>query len=149
MIKRCEIRGSCRSIISKDFYDRCLTGGYREFKIERINLLDLRAGIWEETDKGFRIIIRRIDATPVYKFLQGDREQYEEYVRLLKRQRKDADYSVEKLESLIESMETHGYQKELIVVWWGENSIKDGQHRAAILYHQHGNIEVEVVSIKR
>ena len=135
--------------ISKDFYDLWLARGYREIKVEKKKLLDLRVHVWVETDKGFRGVERRIDATPVMKFLQGDRQQYEKYVKLLKRQRKDADYSIDKLEKLIESIETHGYRKELIVVWAGENFIRDGQHRAAILYHKHGNIEIEVASVKR
>lgn len=55
--------------------------------------------------------------------------------------------SAERLESMMKSVETHGYpyKDNYIVLYGDDNIIRDGQHRAACLYTINGNIQVPVL----
>ena len=55
----------------------------------------------------------------------------------------------ERLDTMLDSIECNGYpyKNNYIVLYGDDNIIRDGQHRAACLYHLYGDIEVPVVRL--
>ena len=55
----------------------------------------------------------------------------------------------ERLQGILDSIKENGYpyNNNYIVMFNDDNVIRDGQHRAACLYHLYGNIEVPVVRL--
>ena len=75
-------------------------------------------------------------STPAYKYLCGDKKafyQYEQYNYISINNEK-------RLTNLAESVKNHGYpyKDQYVIVFEGQNIIRDGQHRAAVLAHQFG-----------
>ena len=57
--------------------------------------------------------------------------------------------SQERLDQMYNSVKDNGYpvNDQYIILYGDDNIIRDGQHRAACLYKQHGNIEVPVMRL--
>lgn len=88
--------------------------------------------------------IQKIHDSPVYNFLRGDKREFINYPQY--------NYlgvnNEARLTSIINSIEENGYpyQNNYIILFNGQNIIRDGQHRAAILaYRNDENYEVEVL----
>lgn len=77
-----------------------------------------------------------IDKIPAYKFLQGEKEEFLKYGQF--------NYfgmnNEKRLMETLESVKQNGYpfQDQYLVLFNGEDTIRDGQHRAAILAHLYG-----------
>ena len=56
----------------------------------------------------------------------------------------------ERLQSSLDSIKLNGYpfNDQYIIMYGDDNIIRDGQHRAACLYHLYGDIEVPVMRLK-
>lgn len=74
-----------------------------------------------------------------YKYLvTGDPKVYEEYCRLNKSLYNLDIMSRERFDTLIESIETNGFQDNNVVVVNSDNVIADGQHRCCYMLYKHG-----------
>lgn len=85
---------------------------------------------------------KKLKHSRVIKALKGDTDENDN--------RDERNYfnqtSQERLNIILESIKNNGYpyKNKLIVLFNNSNEIMDGQHRAAVLYHLHGNIKVPV-----
>ena len=104
--------------------------------IDEVNLSDL----WTWGRK-----VRRIPKSRVYKGLCGD----EKKAKVGKSSDHIAQTGDERIKQINDSIETDGYDtsKGYIVVYGNDNVIRDGQHRACALYHQHGDMKVKVMRL--
>lgn len=133
-------------MISDDFKGRLRP--YKKLEVEDRLVTELSAHMWVENPQGRIMAVETdLENTPIVKYLCGDKEPYREYVELLKRQRKDANYSEERLDKLYESISKNGYIEPYIVTWKNESLIRDGLHRACVVYHLYSEIKVPVVSV--
>ena len=77
-----------------------------------------------------------LDKVHAYKFLQGEKEEFLRYAQF--------NYlgmnNEKRLMKTLESLRKNGYpfQDKYLVLFNGEDTIRDGQHRAAILAHLYG-----------
>ncbi len=85
-----------------------------------------------------------IDKTPAYKFLKGETSNFIDYPQF--------NYfgisNENRLHNLQESIEKNGYpyNEKYIILFNGQNIIRDGQHRAVILAHLYGlDYEIEIL----
>ncbi len=83
---------------------------------------------------------------PAYKYLQGDKKDFLNYGQF--------NYfgidNEKRLLDLVESVKTNGYpySDKYIVLFNGEDSIRDGQHRAAALAHLYGlDFKVKIIRL--
>jgi hypothetical protein len=85
--------------------------------------------------------------TPAGRYLVGDKPGYEAYHQ---HENTFNVHSAVAYDALIESMTRRSYEPSLsaIVIFEGEPVIRDGQHRAAILYHLHGDMEIPVIDVR-
>lgn len=116
------------------------------FGIKKVRLSQLKAGVYRENDDPGWV---PLEESPMMAYLRGDQEQYVKYLELLDKLADKNDPpngSIEKFEALKKSIETRGYGETLIVIHEG-NLIADGQHRAAILYHLYGDMDVRVAEV--
>ena len=117
--------------------------------IKKMRLSQLQVGVFREEDLGDSVGVRvPLEQSPVLDYLRGDTDKYIKYLEVVRKLAIDhSKYSVEKLESLKKSIESRGYNGNLIVVLNDGPMVADGQHRAAILYHLFGDIEIRVANI--
>lgn len=131
--------------IDTDFYSRYILKNSRVRSIQpkSVKLSNLRAHI--RTPAGDNFIA--VGDTPAARYLVGDKPGYEAYHKL---ENAFDVHDAKRFDDLIQSVRTTGYdpKKSAIVVFNGEPVIRDGQHRAAILYHLHGDIEVTVANVE-
>lgn len=120
----------------------------KEFEIEERKIGDLFITIYDPEPKEVPV-----SHSPCLRLLNGDEQGYVDYIEYVKeRKRKilgveDNTHSLEKFKNTIESLNRYGYSDCFIVVFG--NLIGDGQHRAAWLYHKHGNEKVvKVINVK-
>jgi hypothetical protein len=106
-------------------------------KIEEVKLSELRCIVSKSYKRG--LILKKllsIQKTPVYKYLIGDTENYENY--------KHYNYfgidNPGRINSILRSIQDnkYPYKNKHIILTSGQNIIRDGQHRAAVLYHLYG-----------
>ena len=115
-----------------------------EIRKEQIKLKDLRAiSFFKFKDIKLTKIVN-LDETPAYKFLKGDKKEWLDYPQF--------NYfgvsNEKRLLKLKESIEKNGYPYDdrYIVLFNGQNLIRDGQHRAVILAYLYGlDYEIEVL----
>ncbi len=128
--------------VDRAFYDKILFSmNWKRIERKKVMLSSLRAHVY--TDQGDTFI--PLTDTPATKYLQGDAAAYAAYHRM------ENSYNVHNhkdFDNLVESLRSKGYQKNnLIVVFNRENIIRDGQHRAAALWHLHGDMEIEIADV--
>jgi len=108
-----------------------------EIKIEEIKLSDLKCIL--HLNYGDKLDLQKVVSvidTPAYKFLKGDKNEFINY-----KQHNYSDVTNEKrILSTLESIKQHGYpfQNKYIILFNGQDYIRDGLHRAAIMAYLHG-----------
>ena len=111
--------------------------GLAKIKIEEIELSELKCIVCSShgSDLNLKKIVG-VNETPAYKYLSGDKDSFISYSQ--------HNYFTEnnegRLAALLESIKNNGYPNlgRYIVVFDGQNYIRDGQHRAAILSYLYG-----------
>lgn len=107
-----------------------------EIRKEKIKLRDLKTiSFFKYRDLVLKRIIR-LDETPHYKFLRGEKKIFLEYP-----QYNYFGISNEvRLKSLKKSIKNNGYpyNEQYIILFNGQNIIRDGQHRAVVLADLYG-----------
>jgi len=90
-----------------------------------------------------------LEQSPVTAYLRGDKDAYLAYQEVVKKYQPNAPaYTVERVESLLESIRSHGYSGTYLVLINSDPVIADGQHRAAILYHLFGgDMRIRIANI--
>lgn len=87
----------------------------------------------------------QIKDSPAYRYLCGDVNYYRSYHRYENGYNR---HSEEGFKQLIDSFEKDGYdQNNLIVTFNNEKIVRDGHHRAAILFHQKPEAKVWVLNL--
>lgn len=116
-------------------------------QIEYVNLKDLKIIKYVKDEKKVKWITCAIHESPVFSFLKGDYDNYFTYRKLVNDQHEHDPMGIN---HLCKSLLIYGYPRnnELIVLHGDELYIRDGQHRAAILYFFYGNISIPVVKLK-
>jgi len=115
-----------------------------KIKKEKIKLKDLLAiSHYKFKDLTLQKIIK-LNETPAYKFLKGENNEFLDYPQF--------NYfgisNEERLLKLKESIEQNGYpyDERYIILFNGENLIRDGQHRAIVLTYLYGlDYDVEIL----
>ncbi|ACM92873.1 hypothetical protein NAMH_1662 [Nautilia profundicola AmH] len=115
-----------------------------EIKKEKIKLKYLKAIVhYKFKDLTLQKIVP-LNETPAYKYLKGDKYEWINYPQF--------NYfgvnNEERLLKLKESIEKNGYpyDEKYIVLFNGQNLIRDGQHRAVVLAYLYGfDYEIEVL----
>ena len=129
---------------SLDNFDEHFLKGCSEFlpklkkiEIEEIELSKLKCIVYSNYRYDLKLMkLVSISDIPAYKYLQGDKKEFKNY-----RQFNYFGTNNEKrLLEILESVEKNGYpyQDKYLVLFNGQNIIRDGQHRAAILAHLYG-----------
>ncbi len=93
-----------------------------------------------------------VGETPISKYLEtGDESFYAEYHKMVKEKYNPNDtHNIEDFNRLFDNIKENGYdQNNLIVVFGDDMVIRDGQNRAAILWHLHGDISVKIAKAIR
>jgi len=105
--------------------------------IEEIELSKLKCIVHSNYRSDLNIMkLVSIDKIPAYKFLQGDKEEFLKYGQF--------NYfgmnNEKRLMETLESVKQNGYpfQDKYLILFNGEDTIRDGQHRAAVLAHLYG-----------
>lgn len=112
-------------------------GGLKSISIEELKIDELKFIVNRKNKLGFKWQeVVPVDQTPAYKFLQGERDDFLSY------EQKNY-FSVTndtRLFDVLSSLRDNGYplMKKYIVLFNGENLVRDGQHRLASLAHLYG-----------
>jgi hypothetical protein len=119
----------------------CFLPFLKEIKIEEIKLSELKCIVHSNYRKDLNFVsIKNINDTPAYQYLKGDKKvflSYEQYNYF--------NISNEiRLMNNFQSIVKHQYpfKNNYIILFNGQNLIRDGQHRAAILAHLNGYDQV-------
>ena len=134
-----ELAGYHVSEFDTHFLSECtdFVGNLTEIKIEEIKLSELKCIL--HLNYGDKLDLQKvvsIEETPVFQYLEGDKDEFINY-----KQHNNSEVSNEKrILSTLESIKQNGYpyQNKYIILFSGQNYIRDGLHRAAILAHLHG-----------
>jgi hypothetical protein len=105
--------------------------------IEEVKLSELKCIVSKKYKRGLTIKkLLPIRDTPVYRYLIGDTKDYENYEHY--------NYfgidNPSRINSILRSIQDnkYPYKNKHIILTSGQNIIRDGQHRAAVLYHLYG-----------
>ena len=118
-----------------------------DIKTEKIKLSKLRCIVNYDYYKGGKVTVKRIlpvYKTPVYKYLVGDKVGYEKYNQYNYHGVNNCD----RIDGVLSSIKENGYpyKEQYIILANGQNIIRDGQHRAAVLYDLYGcDHEIEIM----
>lgn len=119
-----------------------LDNRFVRWKIRKIAVGDLKY----QMGPGEKII--PLEETWPYRFLQGNRDAYEEYCRI----HKEKGYPVmtpERFETLIQSISDQGFNSKHIILVNELGVIRDGQHRACCIAHKNGlEHQIDVLQIE-
>jgi hypothetical protein len=108
-----------------------------DIKIEEISLSKLRCIVRSNYKWHPNLLkIRSIENTPVYKYLKGEKEDFINYYQHNYRNTNNEKRLLKNMNSIKKNK--YPYNDEYIVIFDGQNYIRDGQHRAAILAHLYG-----------
>ncbi|MCL2046783.1 MAG: hypothetical protein FWG88_10425 [Oscillospiraceae bacterium] len=115
-----------------------------DYWVEKIKLKDLLAT--NLTENGYVPI--PLEETAAFKYISGNHQQYIEYIKLNDIYNPGHERTLEKIDNLIEQLNTHGYNQNQFIVIDGNNIIFDGSHRASwLMYMYGGDYEVETIKI--
>ncbi len=112
----------------------CLLPKLKRIEIEEIELSELKCIV--RTKYRSDLILQKlvnISETPAYKYLKGDKKSFLNYNQLNYLGMDNED----RLLKLVESIKNNGYShsEKYLVLFNGQDIIRDGQHRAAVLSH--------------
>lgn len=117
----------------------------KAIKLEKIKLKDMSCIVHKQLRHGLKLLnYEPILNTPAYKYLKGNKDEFIAYSQFNYFGQNNQD----RLNSLLESIKQNGYPfgGKYIVLFDGENLIRDGQHRAAALASVQGlDSEIEVL----
>ena len=111
--------------------------GLSKISIEDVSLSDLRFIVRKKVYKDietYRVV--SVDKTPAFCYLNGDRQDFVTYNQF--------NYfgvnNKDRLLNLLRSIKDNNYphEKQYVILFNGQNIVRDGQHRAAILAHLYG-----------
>lgn len=109
----------------------------KTIEIEEVRLSDLKCIVHSNYKQDLHTLkLCSIEQTPVYKYLQGNKSDFLKYGQF--------NYfgmdNERRLCNLLASIEKSGYPylNRHIVLFDGQNIVRDGQHRAAVLAHLYG-----------
>ena len=86
-----------------------------------------------------------IKNSPAYQYLQGNKNIYQDYLKNFG----SIGHSIDNLENLQKEIIKKSYPSDGWIVTFGNQPyIRDGHHRAAILHHIYGNIQVPILNIQ-
>ena len=135
------------NIFDAHFLYECadLLCGLSKISIEDIALSDLKFIVRENVYNDLiQYRLTSVDRTPAFRYLNGDLEGFVTYNQF--------NYlgfnNKERLLDLLNSLKSNGYpyQGKYIILFNGQNIVRDGQHRAAILAHLYGiNVRIKVM----
>ena len=117
---------------------------------EKIKLSKLRCVVNFNYHKGGGVLIKKllpVHKTPVYKYLNGDRDVYKNYHHY-------NYYGVtneKRINNVVNSVKENGYpyKEQYVILSNGQNIVRDGQHRVAALFSLYGGeFEIEVLRFK-
>lgn len=119
--------------------------GLSGISIEEVSLSDLRFIVRQRVYNDLTIYrVVSIDKTPSFRYLNEDIQDFVTYNQF--------NYlginNKERLLDLLSSVKANGYpyQKKHIILFKGQNIVRDGQHRAAVLAHLYGiNVRIKVM----
>ena len=119
--------------------------GLSKISIEDIALSDLKFIIRNNVYSDLiQYRLSSVDNTPAYRFLKGDLQNFATYHQV--------NYfgfnNKERLLDVLDSIKSNGYpyQGKYIILFNGQNIVRDGQHRAAVLAHLYGiNVRIKVM----
>jgi hypothetical protein len=117
---------------------------------KRVDLNKVKCLVRKKIPKiGYLALPQKIMQTPVYKYLSGNKKEFLQY----NQQNLPWMDNVKRLMKLKNSMAVDEYpsQGQYIILFNGQNYIRDGQHRAAILMHNDNGvskIEAKVLVMK-
>ena len=104
---------------------------------------------WLHEDNPTKGRWRPLDESPVLEYLNGNKKEYTDYLELVRRiHEKHASHSVERLEALRRSIDNKGYKSCSIATLDDRPLIADGHHRASILYHRFGDMEIRTTGVR-
>lgn len=117
----------------------------QSINIEEVKLSELKFIVHSNYKKDMNIIkLKKISETPVYKYLEGKKKDFLKYDQY--------NYfgmtNEKRILDLFDSIKNHGYPylKQYIILFNGENIVRDGQHRAGVLAHLYGlNFKVKIL----
>lgn len=134
-----KLKGYNVSDFDPHFISECndFIGNLTEIRIEEIKLSELKCIL--HINYGDKLDLQKVVSvkdTPAYKFLEGNKNEFINY-----KQHNYSEVSNEtRILSTLKSIKQFGYpyQNKYIILFSGQNYIRDGLHRAAILAHLHG-----------
>jgi hypothetical protein len=109
----------------------------KSIEIEEIKLSDMQCIVHSNYRSDLNLLkIVPISKTPAYKYLQGDKKDFLQYGQYNYLGMDNEKRLLETLKSIEENK--YPYKDKYIVLFNGQNLIRDGQHRAAILAYLYG-----------
>lgn len=121
------------------FLNECgnLLYGLSKISIEDVSLSDLRFIVRKKVYNDLMIYrVVSVDKTPAFRYLNGDRQNFVTYNQF--------NYfginNKDRLLNLLSSIKDNNYphKKKYVILFNGQNIVRDGQHRAAVLAHLYG-----------
>lgn len=135
------------NIFDAHFLYECanLLCGLSKISIEDMALSDLKFIVRKNVYNDLiQYGLSSVDKTPAFRYLNGDIQGFATYNQF--------NYfgfnNKERLLDLLSSIKTNGYpyQEKYIILFNGQNIVRDGQHRAAVLAHLFGiNVRIKVM----
>lgn len=111
--------------------------GLSKISIEGVSLSDLRFIVREKVYNDLMIYrVVSVDKTPAFRYLNGDKKDFVTY--------KQFNYfginNKDRLLNLLSSIKANNYphKEKYVILFNGQNIVRDGQHRAAVLAHLYG-----------
>jgi hypothetical protein len=109
----------------------------KSIKIEEVKLSELKCIVHSNYRSDLNLLkLVPVSGTPAYKYLQGDKKEFLNYDQFNYLSMNNEKRLLETLESVKENR--YPFEDKYIVLFNGQNIIRDGQHRAAILAHLYG-----------
>lgn len=105
--------------------------------VRRRKITDLKCIVHTQMRKG--LVLQRllpVSQTPAYKYLDGEGDSFNEYVQF--------NYfginNEQRLVKILDSIKSNGYplNDSHIITFYGQDVVRDGQHRLAVLAHVYG-----------
>ncbi len=120
-----------RFILEDEFVYRSIEAKkIKSYAIEELRLGDIKR-------RWFDGKIYKLTECAPYRYLQGDAEGYSEYCSYHQTHNLPA-MSLDRFDTLINSIEEKGFDDRFIIVVDGDNIIRDGQHRSCVLLNKYG-----------
>ncbi|MCU7835162.1 MAG: hypothetical protein KZQ83_07880 [gamma proteobacterium symbiont of Taylorina sp.] len=141
------LKGFSLNHFDESFLKDCapLLSSLDKIEIEEIELSSLRCVIRTELKYGLnQVSLATIADSPAYQYLEGNKQELLKYHQFNYLSLDNEQRLLQLLSSIKEKK--YPYNNQYIVLFNGQNIIRDGQHRAAILAHLYGlNYKINIV----